>query len=159
MNKYSSYVIMDNRVTQRGESNMKWTIDEIESLDGKTILVTGGNSGLGYESVKMFSSKGAHVIMASRSLERGETARKEILEVYPNADIHIMQLDLASKESIHKFSEAFIKQYAKLDILLNNAGIMTTPYGLTADGLEQQTGVNHFGHFLLTFYSTLWAFK
>ena len=129
---------------------MKWKIDKIESLVGKTILVTGGNSGLGYESVKMFSSKGAHVIMATRSLERGEKAKKTIIEAFPNADIHIMQLDLASKESIHNFGKAFTKEYSKLDILLNNAGIMTTPYGLTADGIEQQTGVNHFGHFLLT---------
>lgn len=129
---------------------MTWNVDNIKDLTSKTILVTGGNSGLGYESVKLFASKGAHVIMASRSLERGQNAVKKITDEYPNANIDVMVLDLASKDSIHTFATEFKSKYNSLDIQLNNAGIMTTPFGHTNDGLEQQTGVNHFGHFLLT---------
>lgn len=129
---------------------MKWTVDNIKSLKGKRILVTGGNSGLGYESIKVFISKEAEVILASRSMERGETAKHEILMEYPKASITVMQLDLSDSKSIKAFAKSFTEKYKTLDVLLNNAGIMTTPYGLTKDGLEQQQGVNHFGHFLLT---------
>lgn len=129
---------------------MGWNIDCIKTLENKRILVTGGNSGLGFESVKMFASKGAEVIIAVRSIKRGETAIESIKSTYPNANIRVMALDLSSKDSIYEFSEVFHKNYKSLDVLLNNAGIMTTPYGLTKDGLEQQQGVNHFGHFLLT---------
>ena len=117
-------------------------------LVGKVIIVTGGNSGLGYESVKAFAEKGAEVILASRSLENGKKAKREIGNV--NGNIVVMQLDLGSFASIKKFAEAFNKSYKRLDVLLNNAGIMTTPYFLTEDGLEAQNGVNHFGHYLLT---------
>ena len=128
---------------------MKWTTDQVESLEGKHILVTGGNSGLGYESVKVFASKGASVILASRSMERGEKAKMEIMTEYPKADINVMVLDLADSKSIRNFVNTFTSTYNKLDVLLNNAGIMTTPYGVTKEGIEQQQGVNHFGHFLL----------
>ncbi len=129
---------------------MSWTLEEVKSLKGKNIIITGGNSGLGYEAVKMLVKKDAKVIMASRSIERGEASVKKIKETYPNADIDVLQLDLASKKSIKNFVSEYQKKYQKIDVLLNNAGIMTTPYGLTADGLEQQQGVNHFGHFYLT---------
>jgi NAD(P)-dependent dehydrogenase (short-subunit alcohol dehydrogenase family) len=129
---------------------MKWTTEKLESLKGKRILVTGGNSGLGFESIKVFVSFDAEIIMASRSIERGEKAKEEIVSEYPKADITVMPLDLADSTSIKAFAKDFISKYSKLDVLLNNAGIMTTPYGLTKDGLEQQQGVNHFGHFLLT---------
>jgi len=129
---------------------MNWNLSDVKTLADKTIIVTGGNSGLGYESVKMFASKDAEIIMASRSIERGNQAVEEIKKDFPNANITVMELDLADRESIAKFSDSFLKKYKKLNILLNNAGIMTVPYGVTKDGLEQQTGVNHFGHFLLT---------
>ncbi|MGL1893527.1 MAG: oxidoreductase [Spirochaetaceae bacterium] len=130
--------------------NDRWTINNIDKLDGKIIIVTGGNSGLGFESVKVFAGKGAKVILASRSVNRGEEAKKQILDIFPNAKIDVMQLDLSSLKSVKKFVTLFLEKYNRLDILLNNAGIMTTPYGLTADGFEQQLGVNHLGHFALT---------
>lgn len=130
--------------------NEKWTVNNIDQLDGKTIVVTGGNSGLGYESVKIFASKGAKVILASRSIERGNQAKEAILKEVKKGDIDVMALDLSSLESVEAFSIAYKDKYQKLDILLNNAGIMMTPYGVTKDGLEQQIGVNHFGHFALT---------
>ena len=125
-----------------------WTKANIPDLSGKVIIVTGGNSGLGYESVKAFAEKGAEVILASRSVEKGEAAKKAMLEVKGN--ISVLPLDLMDFSSIKSFTEKFQQKYKRLDVLLNNAGIMTTPYFLTKDGLEAQMGTNHFGHFALT---------
>jgi len=129
-------------------SNEKWTTANIPDLTGKVIIVTGGNSGLGYESIKAFAEKGAEVILASRSVEKGEIAKTSIGNV--KGKIDVMQLDLMDFESIRNFAENFKMKYNRLDVLLNNAGIMTTPYFRTKDGLEAQNGTNHFGHFALT---------
>lgn len=129
---------------------MKWTTTNMPDLSGKTIIVTGGNSGLGYESVKAFAKKGAEVILASRSLEKGEQARKEIRSEIQEGKIHVMQLDLGDLESIRAFVKEFNKKFTKLDVLLNNAGIMMTPYFKTKDGFEGQFGINHLGHYALT---------
>ncbi len=126
----------------------KWTTANIPDLTGKVIIVTGGNSGLGYESVKAFAEKGAEVILTSRSVEKGELAKKEIGNV--KGKVVVMQLDLQDFASIEQFAENFKQKYDRLDVLLNNAGIMQTPYFKTKDGLEGQMGVNHFGHFKLT---------
>jgi len=128
--------------------NEKWTTANIPDLSGKIIIVTGGNSGLGYESVKAFAEKGAEVVLASRSLEKGEAAKTSMGNV--KGKIVVMTLDLMDFASIKNFAESFKKKYTRLDVLLNNAGIMTTPYFLTKDGLEAQNGINHFGHFMLT---------
>jgi NAD(P)-dependent dehydrogenase (short-subunit alcohol dehydrogenase family) len=127
-----------------------WNTTDISDLTGKTIVVTGGNSGLGFEAVKALSGKGATVIMACRSLARGEEARKQIIEIYPNADIVVNELDLADLKSVHSFADQFREKHTQLDVLLNNAGIMMVPYGLTKDGFENQIGTNHLGHFALT---------
>ena len=128
--------------------NEQWTKENIPDLTGKIIVVTGGNSGLGYEAVKAFAVNGAEVILASRSVENGENAKKQMGEV--KGKIVVMQLDLSDFESIRKFADTFTKKYTRLDVLLNNAGIMMTPYFTTKDGLEAQNGINHFGHFALT---------
>lgn len=126
----------------------KWTTDNIGNVSGKTIIVTGGNSGLGYESVKAFAKKGASVILASRSIEKGEHAKKEIGEV--KGEIQVMQLDLQDFTSINTFVDNFLEKNDRLDVLLNNAGIMMTPEGKTKEGFELQLGTNHLGHFKLT---------
>jgi NAD(P)-dependent dehydrogenase (short-subunit alcohol dehydrogenase family) len=131
-------------------STTNWTTNNIPSLTGKTIIVTGGNSGLGFQSVKAYAEKGAQVIMASRSLTKGENAKSEILKNCKEANIVVMQLDLTDLASVRQFAEEFNKKYERLDILLNNAGIMMGPYALTKDGIEAQQGTNHFGHFALT---------
>ena len=131
-------------------SNNNWTIKNIPDLKGKTIIVTGGNSGLGYESVKAFAMKDAEVILASRSMEKGEDAKNSILKELPDSKILVMELDLGELESVKSFAGSFKKQYNKLDILLNNAGIMMTPYFKTKDGFEGQFGTNHLGHYALT---------
>ncbi|WP_372947611.1 oxidoreductase [Mariniphaga sp.] len=127
-----------------------WTTSNIPDLKGKVIIVTGGNSGLGYWSVKAFAEKGAEVILASRSKENGEKAKVEILSEVLKGKIKVAELDLADLKSIRRFAESFQKNHSRLDVLLNNAGIMTTPYFKTKDGFEGQVGTNHLGHFALT---------
>ena len=127
-----------------------WTTNNIPDLTGKVIIVTGGNSGLGYEAVKAFAKKGAKVYMTSRSIEKGQNAQKQILDEVSDAAIEVAQLNLADLSSVRKFANEFAGSEDRLDVLLNNAGIMMTPYSLTADGFENQFGTNHLGHFALT---------
>jgi len=129
---------------------INWTLKNIPDLSGKTILVTGGNSGLGFEAVKAFAGKGAHVILACRSTIKGNDAVIKIKEMHPKADILVKELDLADLKSVTDFAASFKKENKQLDVLLNNAGIMMVPYGLTKDGFEKQIGTNHLGHFALT---------
>lgn len=132
-------------------ATQKWTEANIASQQGKTILITGANSGLGLQASKVLAGKGANVIMAVRNLQKGEEAIKTIKSKVPNAKLELMQLDLADFNSIRKFSEAFHQKHPKLNILINNAGIMSPEKRLTTkQNLEYQFGVNHIGHFLLT---------
>ncbi len=131
-------------------NNSKWSLANMPDQSGKSIVVTGGNSGLGYESVKAFASKGAEVVLASRSSEKGEAAKNEILKETPKGKITVMELDLGDLESVKRFASEFKKSHEKLDVLLNNAGIMMTPYFTTKDGFEGQFGTNHLGHFALS---------
>lgn len=127
-----------------------WSTSHINDLSGKVIIVTGGNSGLGYESVKAFAEKGAEVILCSRSMEQGQTAKAAIEQGNSSGKIVVMTLDLMDLASIKRFTAQFKAAYNRLDVLLNNAGIMTTPFFLTKDGFEAQMGTNHLGHFALT---------
>ncbi len=128
----------------------EWTVETAPDLKGKVIIVTGSNSGIGYEAVKIYAAKGAKVVMACRSLERANEALAKIMEEQKDADVVTMELDLASLKSVKTFVAAFKKKFKRLDILMNNAGVMMAPYGKTEDGFEQQLGVNHIGHFALT---------
>lgn len=128
----------------------KWTTQNIPDLLGKTIIVTGGNSGLGFASVKAFAAKGAHVVLACRSREKGEMAKAEIEQQNTGGRIEVAELDLADLASISRFAEEFRQKHSRLDVLLNNAGIMTPPYFHTRDGFEGHMGTNHLGHFALT---------
>ena len=127
-----------------------WSVDKIPSQSGKIALVTGANSGIGFEAAKVLVSKGAEVILACRNVNKGEEALAQIKSDDPDANVHLMTLDLASLSSVKEFSEAFTSKYQKLDLLINNAGVMAPPFGRTADGFEMQFGTNHLGHFALT---------
>ena len=129
---------------------LNWTVSDIKDLTGKVIIVTGANSGLGYEATKIYAEHGATVIMACRSIERAQTAKDKIMIAHKGSNLDLMELNLGSLKSINEFVTSFKKRYKKIDILMNNAGIMTVPYGLTEDGFELQNGVNHLGHFALT---------
>lgn len=120
------------------------------NLNGKTVVITGANSGIGYEAVKALSAKGAKVIMAVRSKEKGQAALNAILEDNDSAKVELMQLDLADLESVRAFANGIQSRFDRLDLLINNAGVMIPPYGKTKDGFELQFGSNHLGHFALT---------
>ncbi len=126
-----------------------WTANDIPNLAGKIAIVTGANSGIGYEMARALSQKEAKVILACRNPDKGEEAVGRIGQEYPSAQVELLQLDLASLASIHRFAEEILRRYDRLDILINNAGIMRTPLGKTADGFELQFGTNHLGHFAL----------
>jgi NAD(P)-dependent dehydrogenase (short-subunit alcohol dehydrogenase family) len=129
---------------------MPWTADDVLSMDGENVVITGANSGIGYEAARVFAKKGADVTMACRSLERGKEAADEIRDETPDASTEVCQLDLASLDSVEEFAEGFLEDNDALDVLCNNAGVMAIPRTETEDGFEQQFGVNHLGHFDLT---------
>jgi len=128
----------------------QWTQDDIPSQNGKLAVVTGGNSGIGYEAALALAGKGAHVILAVRSAERGQAAVTAIQRAHPGAAAEAMALDLSNLSSVRRFADTFLQRFEKLPLLINNAGVMALPYGRTADGFEMQFGTNHLGHFALT---------
>jgi len=127
-----------------------WTADDMPDLSGQTIIVTGGNSGIGYEAALQFARRNAHTILACRSVEKAGAAAKQIVASHPGAKVEVMELDLSRLASIHSFAEAFHKSHRTLNALVNNAGVMALPYRKTDDGFEMQFGTNHLGHFALT---------
>uniref|UniRef100_A0A2D3UTS8 Related to retinol dehydrogenase 12 n=1 Tax=Ramularia collo-cygni TaxID=112498 RepID=A0A2D3UTS8_9PEZI len=132
-------------------SSKTFSVDDIPDLSGKTILVTGGNSGLGAESCLQFAKHGSpRIFLAARSREKAEQAIANIKAQVPDANITFLSMDLADLESVKKAAEQFIAESSRLDILLNNAGILGSPPGLTKDGFEVTLGTNHVGHALLT---------
>ncbi|XP_044231444.1 retinol dehydrogenase 12 [Thunnus albacares] len=120
-------------------------------LDGKTVLITGANTGIGKETALDLAMRGARVIMACRDTEKGEEAAASIRAAYPKAQVEVRELDLADTCSIRAFAQKFLREVTQLHILINNAGVMMCPYTKTVDGFEMHIGVNHLGHFLLTF--------
>ncbi len=127
-----------------------WTADDMPDLSGKTIVVTGGNSGIGYEAALEFARKHADVILACRDLGKARTAAAQIAKSSSGAKVSVMELDLSNLASVRGFSDAFHLQHPALHVLCNNAGVMAIPYRQTADGFEMQFGTNHLGHFALT---------
>ena len=120
-------------------------------LDGKTVIITGGNTGIGKETALGLAQRGAKVYIACRNINKGQLALEEIRDQSGNKDIYLMKLDLASCKSIREFVAEYCKKEDKLHVLLLNAGVMMTPNKKTAEGFEYQFGINHLGHFLLTY--------
>jgi NAD(P)-dependent dehydrogenase (short-subunit alcohol dehydrogenase family) len=129
---------------------MSWTEADIPDQTGRVAVVTGANGGLGLETARALAAKGAHVVLAARNPNRAARARAGILAAYPAAVLQVGQLDLGSLASIRAFAERLRSQHPRVDLLVNNAGVMATPEGRTEDGFETQLGVNHLGHFALT---------
>lgn len=121
-----------------------------KDLSDRTYVVTGGNAGIGLSTVRQLANQGATVVLACRSLAQGERAKAEILSGGARGSIEVLELDLADLDSVRLFARRVEAQYARLDALVNNAGVMNTPHQRTKDGFEMQLGVNHLGHFLLT---------
>jgi len=131
-------------------SKEKWTVENIPSQKGKVVIVTGSSSGIGLEAARVLANKKSEVIIAVRSEGKGEKATKIIIDQNSEANVKLMLLDLADLRSVELFANKFKNKYSKLDILINNAGVMMPPYGKTKDGFELQIGTNHLGHFALT---------
>ncbi len=129
---------------------MAWTPADIPDQTGRVVVVTGANSGLGLETSRELARKGATVVMAARNMEKAEAARADIAGEISEASLDVRQLDLASLESIKAFSSKLLGDYDRIDLLINNAGVMGIPERETADGFEMQFGTNHLGHFALT---------
>nr|XP_020462139.1 retinol dehydrogenase 12-like [Monopterus albus] len=127
----------------------KWFSDV--RLEGKTAIVTGANAGIGKETAKDLAGRGARVILACRDMAKGERAAHDIVREVKEAKVVVMQLDLADIKSIYQFAENISNTETALHYLINNAGVAMCPFAKTVDGFEMQFGVNHLGHFLLTF--------
>ncbi|MFJ9018867.1 oxidoreductase [Streptomyces sp. NPDC102259] len=125
-----------------------WSAHDIPDQSGRTAVVTGANSGLGYVTARELARKGARVVLACRSETRGREAVRRLRDEVPGAEAELRRLDLGDLASVLEFADAL--PYDRLDLLVNNAGVMAMPYGTTADGFETQFGVNHLGHFALT---------
>ncbi|OBI47469.1 short-chain dehydrogenase [Mycobacterium kyorinense] len=128
----------------------KWSQADVPDQSGRTAIVTGANTGLGYHTAAALAQSGAHVVLAVRNLEKGNAALARIVAAYPQADVTLQELDLSSLDSVRTAADALRRAYPRIDLLINNAGVMWTPKQVTADGFEMQFGTNHLGHFALT---------
>jgi NAD(P)-dependent dehydrogenase (short-subunit alcohol dehydrogenase family) len=131
-------------------SDGKWTTGDMPDQSGRVAVVTGANTGLGYHAAAALAQTGAHVVLAVRNLEKGNHALARIVAAHPTADVTLQELDLSSLASVRAAATALRKAYPRIDLLINNAGVMWTPKQNTADGFEMQFGTNHLGHFALT---------
>lgn len=129
---------------------MSWKLEQAPTQKGRIAVVTGANVGLGYETALGLAGKGCAVVLACRNIDKAEAAKASILERHPKALVDCMPLDLASLKSVRKFAAAYKRSHGKLDLLINNAGIMMPPFALSEDGFESQLAANYLGHFALT---------
>jgi NAD(P)-dependent dehydrogenase (short-subunit alcohol dehydrogenase family) len=129
---------------------MSWRLDDIPDLGGRVAVVTGANGGLGYETVRALARNGAHVVMAVRDTAKGEAARARIVSETPAAALELVALDVASLASVRDGAAAILAAHPRIDVLVNNAGVMGIPRRESVDGQELQLATNHLGHFALT---------
>ncbi len=130
--------------------SQKWTSADVPDQSGRVAIVTGANSGIGYGAAAVLADKGAHVVLAVRNLEKGNDAKARIAAKSPNAAITVQELDLTSLDNIRKAADELRSAHRRIDLLINNAGVMYTDKAKTKDGFELQFGTNHLGHFALT---------
>src|ERR1700732_1398367 len=128
----------------------KWTTANIPDQTGRTAVITGANTGLGYETAAALAAKGASVVLAVRNLDKGKEAARRIEQPTPGAQVQLQELDLSSLDSIRAAADELRSNHESIDLLINNAGVMFTPKSTTKDGFELQFGTNHLGHFALT---------
>jgi NAD(P)-dependent dehydrogenase (short-subunit alcohol dehydrogenase family) len=133
-----------------GDNNIKWDEVDVPDQTGRVAIVTGANTGLGFETARVLAAHGARVVLAVRNVESGNVAASRIIGVCPRADVVVAPLDLASLQSVRTAATEWRVAYPQIDLLINNAGVMYTPKQTTKDGFELQFGTNHLGHFALT---------
>ena len=132
------------------EQNRTWSQADVPDQSGRVAVVTGANTGIGYETAAALAFSGAHVVLAVRNLEKGNEALSRIVAAKPGSDVTLQALDLTSLDSVRSAADKLRDAYSGIDLLINNAGVMLTPKQVTADGFEMQFGTNHLGHFALT---------
>ncbi|HEX6518523.1 MAG TPA: oxidoreductase [Streptosporangiaceae bacterium] len=128
----------------------QWTVESMGDQGGRTVVVTGANSGIGFQTARELAAHGANVVLACRDEAKGRDAAERITAAVPGADVDMVRLDLSSLASVRDAAERIRSGYPRLDLLINNAGLMMPPFGRTQDGFELQIGTNHLGHFALT---------
>jgi NAD(P)-dependent dehydrogenase (short-subunit alcohol dehydrogenase family) len=131
-------------------SKKRWTAEQMTDQTGRVAIVTGANTGIGLEAARELAKKGATVVIASRNATKAEAAAEDIRRDNPAGEVVVMILDLADLSSVKRFAREFRGRFDRLDLLINNAGVMMPPESKTADGFELQFGTNHLGHFALT---------
>ncbi|MFJ6080584.1 SDR family NAD(P)-dependent oxidoreductase [Streptomyces sp. NPDC092369] len=130
--------------------NDKWTAEDVPGQLGRVAVVTGANTGIGFETAKVLAARGAAVVLAVRDTDKGRRAADRITAATPDADVTVQHLDLTSLDSVRAAAARLRDRHPRIDLLINNAGVMYTPEGTTGDGFELQLGTNHLGHFALT---------
>jgi NAD(P)-dependent dehydrogenase (short-subunit alcohol dehydrogenase family) len=128
----------------------RWTSDQVPRQDGRIAVITGANTGLGFETAQVLAGRGATVVLAVRDVEKGKAAAARIADAVPGASVTVQPLDLTSLESVRTAAAELRAAHPRIDLLVNNAGVMYTPKRTTRDGFELQLGTNHLGHFALT---------
>jgi NAD(P)-dependent dehydrogenase (short-subunit alcohol dehydrogenase family) len=128
----------------------QWTAADVPRQDGCVAIVTGANTGIGFETATILAHRGAHVVLAVRNLDKGQRAAAQIIEARPDAQVAVQQLDLGSLESVHAAADSLRAAHDNIDLLINNGGVMFTRKDITADGFELHFGTNHLGHFAFT---------
>ncbi|QUR68175.1 SDR family NAD(P)-dependent oxidoreductase [Mycobacterium spongiae] len=141
---------MKNTARVTDASGSMWTAADVPDQSGKVAVITGANTGIGYEAAAVLADKGAHVVLAVRNLDKGRQATDRIKAAHPDAAVTLQQLDLTSLVNIHAAAEELRANHPRIDLLINNAGVMWTPKDTTKDRFELQFGTNHLGHFALT---------
>jgi NAD(P)-dependent dehydrogenase (short-subunit alcohol dehydrogenase family) len=131
-----------------------WKLEDAPDQTGRSVIITGANCGLGFEVARMLALLGARVVLACRNQDKAQAAREQIIRAHPGANLAVESLDLSDLASVRKFAERFKASAERLDILINNAGVMNPPFTRTAQGFELQFGTNHLGHFALS--AQLW---
>ena len=127
-----------------------WTMNDIPRQDGRVAVITGANGGLGFDTARALAGHGAAVVLAVRDIDKGKQAAARIADQVPDADVTVQHLDLGSLASVRAAATDLGAAHPRIDLLINNAGVMYTPRQKTADGFDLQFGVNHLGHFALT---------
>ena len=128
----------------------EWDVKQVPSQPGNVAIVTGANNGIGYETALELARKGLAVVLACRDMRKAEAAKARILQAYAPAQVHCLELDVSSLRAVREFVAQFHRQHGRLDLLINNAGIMMPPYAVSEDGFELQLATNYLGHFALT---------
>lgn len=128
----------------------RWTSDDVPSRHGRVAVITGGNTGIGFETAKVLAARGASVVLAVRDVDRGGRAAARITAAVADADVTVQRLDLGSLASVRAAADELRETRGRIDLLINNAGVMYAPHMTTSDGFELQFGTNHLGHFALT---------